>query len=178
MLELEFVLSEQYNDKTLKFENDKRVVCLEHSLLAISKWESVHKKAFLSDREKSEEESIHYIDCMVVGEPDFDFKKYLTPKHLSKINEYLQDKQTATYFNRYKTPPSSREVVTSELIYYWMFSNRIPKECESWNINRLLTLLQVFDVKNSKGSKMNKRDIMSQNAALNAARRKQMGTKG
>lgn len=58
-----------------------------------------------------------------------------------------------------------------------MFSLRIPKECEEWNLNRLLTLIRVFDAKNSEynqpvNKKLNKAEIMRQNRRLNAQRLK------
>lgn len=77
----------------------------------------------------------------------------------------------------------NKQIITSELIYYWMVSYRIPFECQKWHLNRLLTLIRICNVEEAKqsgkhGGKMSKRDILSQNRALNAARRQKYNTKG
>ena len=84
---------------------------------------------------------------------------------------------TATTFSNIHNNPN-REIITSELIYYWMFSYNIPIECQKWHINRLLTLIRVFNVKQAPPKKMSRREIMSRNAQLNAARRKKLNSKG
>ena len=85
---------------------------------------------------------------------------------------------TATWFADGKRGKANNETITSELIYYWMISLNIPMECQKWHLNRLLTLIQVCNVKNQPPKKMSRREIMSRNAALNASRRQKMNTKG
>ena len=152
---------------------------LEHSLISVSKWESKWKKSFLSKQEKTYEETIDYIKCMTLTK-DVDQEVYsrLTNDNINKINEYISSPMTATFFNEDRVSKSSHEIVTSELIYYWMIALNIPFECQYWHLNRLLTLVRVCNIKNQPPKKRSQREIMSRNAALNAARKKQLNTKG
>lgn len=151
---------------------------LEHSLVSLSKWEAKWQKAFLSKNEKTYEETLDYVRCMTLTQnvdPEIYYR--LTNENIQEINNYISAPMTATYFAEDKSRPS-RETVTAELIYYWMISCNIPFECQKWHLNRLLALIRVCNIKNSPPKKRSKRDIMAQNAALNAARRKQFHTKG
>lgn len=181
MLQLEIQLSpEGWDEKTERFVEPKTVTLkLEHSLVSISKWESKWNKAFLSAAEKSTEEIIDYIKCMTITQNvDPDVYNHFTPENFEKIHEYINAPMTATTFRDDKSRGTAREVITSELIYYWMFSLQIPKELEKWHLNRLITLIRVFNIKNNPPKKMSKSAIMSQNAQLNAARRQQLNSKG
>lgn len=152
---------------------------LEHSLVSLSKWESRWNKPWLSKEPKTTEESLDYIKCMTLTQ-NVDPKVYdlLTPKLLDQINRYMESPMTATVINKEKKTGGPHEQITSELIYYWMISLNIPFECQKWHLNRLLTLINVCSIKNSPPKKMSKKEIMSRNAALNAARKKQLNTKG
>ena len=152
---------------------------LEHSLVSLSKWESKWCKAFLSKTEKTNEEILDYIKCMTLTQnvrPEV--YNGLTPENIKQINEYIEAPMTATVFSADKNSKSSREVVTSELVYYWMIALNIPFECQKWHLNRLLTLIRVCNIKNSPPKKRSKRELLSRNAELNAARRKQLNTRG
>lgn len=152
---------------------------LEHSLVSLSKWESKWCKAFLSKEDKTEEETIDYIKCMTITQNvNPDVYNRLTRSNIEAINSYIEAPMTATTFYNDQQKGRSRETVTSELIYYWMIALNIPMECQKWHLNRLLTLIRVCNVKNTPPKKMSKREIMNRNAALNAARRKQLGSKG
>lgn len=153
---------------------------LEHSLVSLSKWESKWHKAFLSKKDKTVEETLDYIKCMTITQhvkPEV--YDYLTRENIEQINAYIEDPMTATMFSERKSGgKGSNEVVTAELIYYWMIALNIPFECQKWHLNKLLTLIRICEIKNSPPKKMSKKDIMSRNAALNAARRKQMNSRG
>ena len=152
---------------------------LEHSLVSLSKWESKWKKPFLTKEDKTPEETIDYIRCMTLT-PNVKPEVYhcLTHDNIVKINNYISDPMTATTINMHGLSKGGKEIVTSELVYYWMVALNIPFECQKWHLNRLITLIQVCNVKNTPPKKMSKRDIMSRNAALNAARRKKYNSKG
>jgi hypothetical protein len=174
------VAPEGWDEKLEEFVPAKTVTLkLEHSLVSISKWESKWRKAFLAPTPKTDEEIFDYIKCMSVSSNvDPEVFDYLTQENIKEIQAYIDSPMTATTFSDDKSSKGNREIVTSELIYYWMFANSIPKDLEKWHINRLMTLIRIFSVKNNPPQKRSKRDIMSRNAALNAARRKQYNSKG
>lgn len=160
-------------------QTKEQTLQLEHSLVSLSKWESKWGKVFLSKQEKTYEETIDYIKCMTITQNvDPNVYNHLSKSIIDKITEYIEAPMTATYFSKEQSSGNSREQVTSELIYYWMIALNIPFECQKWHLNRLLTLIRVCNIKNQPPKKMSKRAIMSRNAALNAARRKQLNTKG
>lgn len=152
---------------------------LEHSLVSISKWESKWCKAFLSNKEKTPEETLDYIKCMTITQNvDPNVYNYLTNDNIRAINKYIEAPMTATCIPQDKRKKGSNEVVTNELIYYWMIALNIPLEWEKRHLNRLMMLIQVCNIKNQPPKKMSRREIMSRNAALNAARRKQLNSNG
>lgn len=155
---------------------------LEHSLISLSKWESKYKKPFLNrTEERTREESLYYIKCMTLNKDvSDDVYESITNIEINKVNEYIDDKMTATWFNENgpKSPKRNQEVVTSELIYYWMIALNIPVSFEKWHLNRLMTLIRVCEEKQKDPKKMKKSDIYARNRRLNAARRKRSGSKG
>ncbi len=152
---------------------------LEHSLVSLSKWESIHEKAFLGKEAKTSEEVLSYIKCMVVtSEIPPEVFQELSEDNFTAINDYLNAKMTATYFNDVPGTPNSREVITSDLIYYWMTAFSIPFECEHWHLNRLFTLIRICNIKQEKPKKQNRAQIASRNRELNEQRKKQHGTTG
>jgi hypothetical protein len=157
----------------------EQTITLEHSLLSISKWESKWNVSFLSSSQKlTNEQLTDYIRCMTLTQNvDPLIYNCLTNENLKAINDYIAAPMTATTITRQKKGPS-REKITSELIYYWMVALQIPFECQKWHINRLLTLIEVCNIKNAPPKKMGKRDLMARNKSLNAARRKAHNTKG
>jgi len=180
MLQIIIPAKEAWNEKKEEFVNitQEHVLQLEHSLVSISKWESKYCKPFLTKSDKTYEETIEYIKCMTITQNvDDEVYNNLTKANIEAINNYIMEPRTATTFFDDKAG-SSRETVTSELIYYWMIALNIPMECQKWHLNRLLTLIRVCNVKNTPPKKMNKRDIASRYASLNAARRSKFGSRG
>nr|DAD97157.1 MAG TPA: hypothetical protein [Siphoviridae sp. ctSWe10] len=150
---------------------------LEHSLVSLSKWEAKYCKPFLSKEEKTFDESIDYIKCMCMSQNiDDSVFKLLTTDNISEINTYIEAPMTATWYKREVT--NQGRVVTSELIYYWMIALNIPFECQKWHLNRLLTLINVCNLENQPKKKMSKKEVYSRNAAINAARKAKMNSKG
>ena len=180
MLTITIPATEKFDEIKGEFVYSKEeTLQLEHSLISISKWESKWCKPFLSKQDKSAEEVMDYVKCMTLNKNvSNDIYDCLTQSNISAINDYIGAPMTATYFSDQDRGKRNNEQITSELIYYWMIALNIPFECQKWHINRLLTLIRVCNIKNSPPKKMSKRDIISRNAALNAARRQQLNTKG
>lgn len=155
---------------------------LEHSLVSISKWESKWCKPFLRKDQMTDEEIVDYVKCMTLTQNvDPEAYRFLTNENIEQVNQYINAPMTATWFSEDKNSKGKRskgEQITSELIYYWMISLNIPFECQKWHLNRLLTLIRVCNVKNQPPKKMSRKEILSRNAALNAARKQQLNTKG
>lgn len=153
------------------------VLHLEHSLVSLQKWEEKYHKSFLSTTDKSEEESKYYVYCMCIEDvPEYIFD-FLTAENYREISKYLEDPHTATTIKQ-DNSKRSREIITAEIIYYWMTALQIPAEYRYWNLNQLLTLIQVCNIKNQPPKKMGKKDMVNSNRALNAARKKKLGTHG
>lgn len=180
MLTLIVVGDEFFDEETSAFLTVGDVVLeLEHSLLSLSKWESKFQKPFLGREEKTNEEVLSYIECMITTKNyPKDVLDRLTQDNLSSINSYIDSKQSATTFGQMPKQSGRSETVTSELIYYWMIAFNIPFECETWHLNRLFSLIRICNIKNTKPKKMSQSEIASRNRELNAMRKAQLGTSG
>ena len=180
MLQITIPAVELFDENKNEFVSTKeQTLQLEHSLVSLQKWESKWCKPFLSKQDKSPEELLDYVKCMTITQNvDPNVYQFLTDDNLRRINSYIEAPMTATRFFDDGNSKKNREIVTAELIYYWMIALNIPFECKKWHLNSLLTLVKVCSIKNQPPKKMSKRDIMSRNAALNAARRKQLNTSG
>lgn len=180
MLRITIPAAELWDEAKQEFVTTKeQTLQLEHSLVSLSKWESKWHKAFLGKQEKTSEEILDYIRCMTITQnvkPEI--YKFFTNENIQQINDYIAAPMTATYFSNENQGGINREIVTSELIYYWMIALNIPFECQKWHLNRLLTLIKVCNIKNTPPKKMSRQQIMSRNAALNAARRQKLNSRG
>lgn len=179
MLKITIPNIEQYDEVRNEFISTReQVLKLEHSLVSISKWEAKWCKPFLSREEKTFNESVDYIRCMTITQ-NVDEYVYLAidNNHVKEVARYIDAPMTATILPKSNKAPN-RRIITSEIIYYWMIALNIPFECQKWHLNRLLTLINVCNIENSPPKKMSRKEIMSRNAALNAARRRSLNTRG
>ena len=154
------------------------VLKLEHSLLSISKWESIWHKPFLSEAGKTEAETISYIRCMTISQ-DVDPNLYnlIGNKEIDEVNEYIADPMTATWFSEDKKNGKSGgkpQITTNEIVYDWLiYYGMDPSFFEKWHFNHLMTLLRVRELKEAErnGNKKNAKNgpMSSQDAAKNAS---------
>jgi hypothetical protein len=179
MLRLKVVTSEGFDDSTQKFVDDDFIVLdLEHSLVSLSKWEAKHEIPFLGNSDKTHDQVLDYIRMMFSGDefPEAAISS-LSKENYEEITAYIDAKMTASWVRERKGPPS-REVVTSELVYYWMIVLGIPFECQHWHLNRLLMLVKICNEKNQPAKKMTRAEADAQRHALNKQRREESGSKG
>lgn len=169
---------ESFDDDKQQFvTTEETVLVLEHSLVSLSKWESIFHKPFLGKGDKTPEETIAYIHCMcldenVPGEVLF----RLTQENVIEINEYIENPMTATTFREMPGAPS-REIITNELIRSWMVSYQIPLEYENRHLNQLFTLIRVINIKNTPDKNRPKMSAADRHA-LNKQRQQQLNTAG
>lgn len=158
-------------------QKPSETIRLEHSLAAISKWESNYKKPFLTKDEKTIEEFLFYIKCMALDDIDDSFMLRITQEHLDTIQSYIDDPMTASWVTPSETN-SDRTIITSELIYFWLVSAQIPFETQNWHLNRLLMLIKIFGEKTKPQKKRRPSDVLEEQRRLNEMRRRELGTNG
>lgn len=156
---------------------------LEHSLISVSKWESKWKRPFIDPiNKRTVEETVDYIKCMTIDSGvDPNVYRAITNDMVNKVNAYISDPMSAFKPKKKEGQGSMKKVITSEDIYYWMIAGEIPFECQKWHLNRLLSLVSKVSEETEKAKntkKMPKGKVASNYAAINAARRQALGTKG
>lgn len=178
MLTIYVPLEETFDEETETFDTPLVRLDFEHSLVSLSKWESHFEKPFLGKHDRTDEETLWYVEamCLTPNFPGGIFGK-LTQDNVDSLNKYIMAKHTATTFNERGQKPS-REIITAELIYYWMVALNIPFECQYWHLSRLLTLIKVCNVKNAPPKRIKPQEAAQRNRELNARRRAEFGTKG
>jgi hypothetical protein len=179
MLTLLVSEKETFNQVTQTFETlHGCILRLEHSLVAVSKWEAIHKRSFLSSKGLAPDELLSYISQMNTTQNiNPEVFSLLSNIEMAKVLEYIRDPHSATKFADKNNRPS-REIITSELIYYWMITFNIPFEAQKWHLNRLLTLIKICIMKSEKPKKFSKAALHKRNATLNAARRQRLNSRG
>lgn len=183
MLEIDIPEQELWDEENEIFIRvPKASLKLEHSLLSLKNWEAKWHKAFLKDDKKTLEEIRDYIRCMTINKVPDDFVYDFIPVTIIKdIIDYIKDPHTATWFSDRSLESLKghrKEVITAEVIYYWMVELNIPIECQKWHLNQLITLIKVINLKNVPKKKMSPKEAAMERAALNAKRRAQYKTKG
>ena len=180
MLRIDVPACELYNEITEEFETvPATTLTLEHSLVSLSKWESKWCKPFLGKGEKTNEETLDYIRCMTLTQNvNPNVYRALSNSNIEKIRNYIDSPMTATTFREDPNAPKSHEIITSELIYYWMIALNIPVEFQKWHLNRLMSLIEVCNIKNTPPKKISAMEKYNRYKALNEARRKKWNTKG
>lgn len=180
MLTLTILGEELFDNDTNTFSyKDIVTVELEHSLVSLSKWESIYERPFLSKNEMTNEELLTYFKCMILS-PNVspDIVERFSDANIKEIQDYILSKQTATWFADAPGAPKSNEPITAELLYYWMTIFNVSFECQYWHLNRLFTLLRVCNLKAAKPKKMSRGEIAARNREINAKRRAEWGTTG
>lgn len=182
MLTLHIDAQDGFDNNTNEFIHIKETTLqLEHSLVSLKKWEQKYHVPFLDKKtEKTMEQWLFYVQCMTYTQNvDPNVFKYMSSENFKKVVEYIEDPMTATWFSDNKDGLSSwnKEVVTAEIIYYWMIELGIPIQFEKWHLNQLMTLIRVINIKRDP-KKMGKKEQAMQRSALNAKRKAKYHSKG
>lgn len=104
-----------------------------------------------------------------------DVYNHLSNQNITDINNYIEDSMTATTFSEDRFGKKNNEIVTAELIYYWMSELKINFDCQKWHLNKLLTLIRVKSIKNQPPTKKrSQQELTSYYAYLNKKRKEEL----
>ena len=95
MLEIKLGATRQFDDSKQEFVMAGGVpLRLEHSLVSLSKWESIHEKPFLANEDKTQEEIMSYVECMILS-TDYpaDWQLRLSKENIEEIDAYIWKQQ-------------------------------------------------------------------------------------
>lgn len=171
---------EMFNSATNEFITVKgQTITLEHSLVSLSKWEAKYHKPWLTKFPENYQEFIDYVRFMTLTQNvDPMIYNFLTKAQIEEILKYIQEPMTATTISSHGGG-RGHQVVTAEVIYYWMISFGIPVEvCQKWHLNRLMMLIRVCGEMNGPKKKIGPQDLAMRNNSLNAARKAALHTRG
>lgn len=163
------------------FYTRETVLTLEHSLVSIKKWEERWKVCYLNKhRKKTDAELIDYIRCMTITQNVNPLVYYaLSDDNISDVVKYIQDPHTATYYVDFEQEAESKgELLTAEVLYYYMIKLQIPIEFQKWHLNSLIALLKVFDKKETPPKKLSESEARARHASINERNRALFNTKG
>lgn len=183
MLKLSLPKLDVWNDKTEEFDElGGQTVELEHSLYTMAAWEAKWKTPFAAKKGLTQEQLLDYITNFMCQTPEIPRSAWLTLNQecLKKVSDYMEDSQTATTIKKLSNRVGSgrNQIVTAELIYFYMTQFNIPPEYERWHLNRLMTLLDVCSAKSAPPKKMGRREAAQMREAQNAALRAKLGSRG
>lgn len=180
MLTIVIEATESFNNETQKFVPFAGATLdLEHSLVSLSKWESKHQIPFLGPGKKTAIQIFDYMKAMVITpNADLEALYHCSQANINEIQAYIDSPQSATTFGMMPERKGPGEIITAELIYYWMVAFTIPWEAQHWHLNRLFALVRICNVKNSKPTKMSRQELSMRRAEINAQRRAELGTSG
>lgn len=168
MIEVEVV----YADQIVKLQ-------FEHSLRALSKWESKYKVPFLTERQKSPSEMLDYFQCMLMSpEVDPEVVYTLSPSDTDRLTNYINANLSASSVPKNGIAEINPEITTSELIYFWMVALKINWEAQDWHLSRLLMLINITSYKQQPPKKRSPREILNEMRSENERRKKLLKTSG
>lgn len=179
MLIVDVPAIEYFDEVTGEFGQIKPIsLRMEHSLVSMSKWEARWRKPFMTKEPKTYEELVDYFDCMTLTSGvDPRVYRALGNATVDAICKYIDADLSATTI-RDQGRGSTRQIITTEQIYWFMFAYGIPIDCQKWHVSRLMKLLRIAGEYNKPQKKMSRKEIMARNHALNEARKKKLGTRG
>lgn len=167
-----------FNEITNRFIDVRETtIQMEHSLVSVRKWEAKWHIPFLTKDEKTDEQMRDYYKCMTISQHvDPNVYLALTTENIATIWDYIGDPMTATWFKE-KQKKNVTDVITAEIIYYYMIECHIPHEFEKWHLNQLMTLIRVCGEKNDPKNRKKKGKMSRSEWAAMAKSRSELNAK-